>query len=200
MKEIKEIIAENITKLRKQKKWTQLELSEKIHYSDKAVSKWERGESSPDVDSLYKLSEIFGVSVDYFFQEQKESKWKYLSRKRYDLRNSILILALLCTAILFIAVVVLVAAYYKDPNSISYTWISFLYCLPIWGVMCGCFFIKFKEYKIGQLISFSAVLWSLLTVIYLQLLFDNNNVWMLFLVGIPLQLAIWVVWMLSKKS
>ena len=179
---------------------TQEFVAESLGVSRQAVSKWERGESSPDVDSLYKLSDIFGVSVDYFFHKQVDNKWKYLSKKRFDLRNSILILALLCSAVLFIAVVVLVAAYIKDPSSINKTWISFLYCVPIWSFMSGVFFIKFKEYKIGELISFSIVLWSILLVIYMQLYFIGNNVWMLFLVGIPLQIVIWVVWLLSKKN
>ena len=65
--DIKANIANNIVELRKRKKWTQAELAEKINYTDKAVSKWERGESTPDVDVLYNMAEIFGVTVDYFF-------------------------------------------------------------------------------------------------------------------------------------
>ena len=44
---------------------TQIELAEKINYSDKAVSKWERGESIPDVSVLLELSKLFGVSIDF---------------------------------------------------------------------------------------------------------------------------------------
>ena len=68
-RDIKEIIGGNITFLRKGKKWTQLELAEKMDYSDKAISKWERGESSPDPDALLALANLFDVQIDYFFHD-----------------------------------------------------------------------------------------------------------------------------------
>ena len=52
MEDIKDIVAVNLTNLRKANKITQLELAEKLNYSDKAISKWERGESLPDVVTL----------------------------------------------------------------------------------------------------------------------------------------------------
>ena len=56
MEDLKVIFAQNLIALRKQMKLTQIELAEKINYSDKAVSKWERGESIPDVSVLLLLS------------------------------------------------------------------------------------------------------------------------------------------------
>lgn len=61
---IKQTIAGNISKYRKIIGLTQTELSEKINYSDKSVSKWERGEGVPDVPTLVRLSEIFGITVN----------------------------------------------------------------------------------------------------------------------------------------
>ena len=55
MNDIKQNIANNITELRKSRKWTQLDLANKLNYTDKAISKWERGESTPDVETLYKM-------------------------------------------------------------------------------------------------------------------------------------------------
>ena len=57
----REIIAENITALRKSARLTQAELAEKLNYSDKAISKWERGDSVPDVLVLAELAELYGV-------------------------------------------------------------------------------------------------------------------------------------------
>ena len=54
----KEIVRENLVKLRKEHKLTQMELAEKIGYSDKAISKWERGESAPDVATLVQLADL----------------------------------------------------------------------------------------------------------------------------------------------
>lgn len=68
---IKHTVAGNISKYRKNKGLTQYELSEKINYSDKSISKWERGDGIPDVPTLVQLSEIFGVTVnDLIYDEQ----------------------------------------------------------------------------------------------------------------------------------
>ena len=65
MEDLKSIIAENITALRKGSSMTQIELAEKLNYSDKAISKWERGESVPDITVLKAIADMFGVTVDY---------------------------------------------------------------------------------------------------------------------------------------
>lgn len=53
-----------ISSLRKERGMTQLELAEKMGVTDKAVSKWERDLSFPDINSIPKLAEIFEISVD----------------------------------------------------------------------------------------------------------------------------------------
>jgi transcriptional regulator with XRE-family HTH domain len=59
-----QIIAVNITYYRKQLNLTQLQLAEKLQYSDKTISKWERAEGVPDIFVLKELSQLFGVSLD----------------------------------------------------------------------------------------------------------------------------------------
>ena len=68
MEDLKPIIARNISALRQAAGMTQMELAEALHYSDKAVSKWERGESLPDVTILKKISQLFEVTVDYLLE------------------------------------------------------------------------------------------------------------------------------------
>lgn len=68
-KDLKDIFAENLTALRTEAKMTQLELGGAISYSDKAISKWERGEAIPDAYVLTELAKIFGVTVDYLLNE-----------------------------------------------------------------------------------------------------------------------------------
>ena len=65
LNELKLICAGNIINLRTRENMTQAELGAKLNYSDKSISKWERGESMPDAFVLKQLSELFGVSVDY---------------------------------------------------------------------------------------------------------------------------------------
>lgn len=62
--DVKLIISKNIIKYRKKMGLTQLELAEKLNYSDKTLSKWERGESMPDIVTLKQLADIFMISVD----------------------------------------------------------------------------------------------------------------------------------------
>ena len=63
MKNTKEIIQQNLIALRKQNGLTQLELATKINYSDKAISRWEKGEVMPSVDILESLANVYGVQI-----------------------------------------------------------------------------------------------------------------------------------------
>ena len=89
MKDIKSILAKNISELRRANNLTQLELAEKLNYSDKAVSKWERAEAIPDISVLIEIANIFGVTLDYLikaehaqenFADTKSEKTKYNRR------------------------------------------------------------------------------------------------------------------------
>ena len=71
---MKKTLGAMIAELRKQHGMTQLELAEKMGVTDKAVSKWERDLSCPDVSSLPRLAEVFGISVDELMQVKSESK------------------------------------------------------------------------------------------------------------------------------
>ena len=73
MQDVKVIFAQNLISLRKQMKLTQIELAEKINYSDKAVSKWERGESIPDVTVLMTIASLFGVTLDFLVSEHADN-------------------------------------------------------------------------------------------------------------------------------
>ena len=70
MEDIKNIVAKNITELRILNNMTQLELAEKLNYSDKTISKWERAESSPDISVLVEMADLFGVTLDYLVKTE----------------------------------------------------------------------------------------------------------------------------------
>ena len=70
---MKKTLGTMIAELRKQHGMTQLELAEKMNVTDKAVSKWERDLSCPDINSLPNLAEILGVSVEELMQTKKEA-------------------------------------------------------------------------------------------------------------------------------
>ena len=83
MEQFRKTVAKNIAELRVANGYTQFELGEKINYSDKAVSKWERGESVPDAYVLKKLAGIFEVSVDYLLEEHPDDAKKPKARNKY---------------------------------------------------------------------------------------------------------------------
>ena len=67
--QLKAIVAQNLIELRKSKNMTQSELGEKLNYSDKTISKWENGDSSPDLSALCKIAKVYGITLDDLTQE-----------------------------------------------------------------------------------------------------------------------------------
>jgi len=103
---IKDIIAKNITCLRKREGMTQAELANRLNYSDKAISKWERGESLPDAEMLYNISILFNVRIEYLFQDHNyaglslaETQKLEKKEKRTKVVIALTILAILLTLI-----------------------------------------------------------------------------------------------------
>ena len=77
-------IGNNISRLRKQKQMTQLELADKLNISYQAVSNWERGISMPDISKLGELSELFDVSIDEILENKRISKNSIFRSNRFD--------------------------------------------------------------------------------------------------------------------
>lgn len=99
----KQTLGMMIASLRKEKGMTQMELAEKMGITDKAVSKWERDLSCPDVNSLPKLAEIFDVTVDELMQVKTEAREEITKDKKVSVE-------LICKAVALamgVAVVVL---------------------------------------------------------------------------------------------
>ena len=87
---LRRIVAANIVSLRTANHMTQLELGEKLNYSDKAISRWERGEAVPDAGVLLQLSQLFGVTVDYLLHEHAEEKSQKIPPRRINHRTCLL--------------------------------------------------------------------------------------------------------------
>ena len=88
MEELKLIIAKNIAELRKKNGMTQAEFAEKLNYSDKAISKWERGESVPDIATLKQIAEMFGVTIDYLLEEDHTKADALMDTLRRDRKRN----------------------------------------------------------------------------------------------------------------
>ena len=175
MDDIKKIIANNIIELRAEVGMKQAELAEKINYSDKSVSKWERGESLPDVYILSQIAELYGVSVSALIgeiQPPKESKPHY--------HMFILLLSLALT----MAVATLLFSMFMICKVDYPAWMFFVYALPVCSIIC----IVFTSLWWGILwqgVSVSALIWTLGLSLYLS--FELENVSLIFLVCAALQ-------------
>ncbi|HFH9916809.1 TPA: helix-turn-helix domain-containing protein [Streptococcus suis] len=107
-------LAQQIRVLRTTNNLSQDELAENLYISRQAVSKWENGEATPDIDKLVQLAKIFGVSLDYLVlgkepekeivveQRGKMNVWEYLNEesKRQLTRGDVVVLIFLAVILL----------------------------------------------------------------------------------------------------
>ncbi|MFR5103617.1 MAG: helix-turn-helix domain-containing protein, partial [Christensenellaceae bacterium] len=93
---VKMIVAKNLIELRKRKNFTQGELAEMLNYSDKTISKWENGDSLPDISVLASLAEIYGITLDDLIHENAAEKVadKAEEKKALERYNQWIILSL----------------------------------------------------------------------------------------------------------
>ena len=198
MEDLKAIIAKNITELRKKNNMTQIELAEKINYSDKAVSKWERGESVPDISVLKQIADMFSVTVDYLINEEhikEEEETRHYTGRR--LRNRMLITAISITLVWFVAIFI-----YSNVDLVvsgKPHWLTFLYAVPasmiVWLVFNTIWFNRRRNFLI-----ISLLMWSALACFYISMQVFGFDLWLFFLLGIPGQIII-ILWsgLRSKK-
>ena len=187
MKELKNIVAENLTFLRKQNKLTQLELAEKLNYSDKSVSKWEHAETLPDIEILKKLADLYGVTLDYIVSEEKHEEKVKFYKKRQNTQNQIIISLLGISFVWLVAVLIFV---YSNIILNANYWLVYIWALP---VCCAVLFYFNKMWGNKKWLYFimSCFVWTLLLAVYLQFL--NYNMYLIFLIALPVQVAI-ILW------
>lgn len=187
MKPLNDIIAENLTALRKANSLTQIELAEKLNYSDKSVSKWERGETVPSVEVLTELARLYSVTLDYMVCEHADETVKYEHETKVSYNNKIIVtlLAILVVWLLAITVYLYVNMIYK-----LNLWIFYIWAVPvstIVGLVFNCIWGKARD----RFVIMSILVWTLLASFYLQFL--QYNLWGIFVLGVPLQIAI-ILW------
>lgn len=184
---LRKTVAKNIAQYRKAHHDTQLDLATKLNYSDKSVSKWERGESLPDVYILSQIAELYGVSVSALIgeiQPPRESKPHY--------HMFILLLSLALT----MAVATLLFSMFMICKVDYPAWMFFVYALPVCSIIC----IVFTSLWWGILwqgVSVSALIWTLGLSLYLS--FELENVSLIFLVCAALQ-VLTLLWEGFRKS
>ena len=172
---------------------TQLELAEKLNYSDKSVSKWERGESLPDIIVLKNLADLFEVPLDYLVEEEHSEKFVRISKEEVNdkiKRNYYIITATSIFIVGIIATLIFVILVMVFPNT-YYSWLCYAYAVPagviVWLVFNSLWFNPRRNYMIV-----SCLVWSILTALYLTFLLLGFNIWPMLFMGIPAQIVIWL--------
>lgn len=208
---LKRQIGANIASYRKRESMTQAGLAEKINYSDKAVSKWERGESIPDVLILVQLAELFGITVNELVQNPDAlpenpgkieramgvAVEKTLKRKA-DKRIILMLSSLLVWFVALLCVVVL------SLFEIHQAWIAFVYAIPTDGIVMLSLRSAWKDFRWNRFL-ISMIMWGGLLSIYASILiFIQPAMWLqllrIFLLGIPGQIAILLWFKLFRKN
>ena len=184
MDDLKEIIGKNIQYLRKESDMTQQDLADKLNYTSKAVSKWERGESMPEIEVLAAIASLFNVTVDFLLHEDsKVHKKDYVPSEVKD-KNKMLVTALVVTIVWTIMAIVFV---YTMQNNGKTLWQLFIWAIPLSFLVIA---ISLRQYKrIDQMIVLSLFLWTLLLAFFIQFQFEIP---LIFLIGIPAQLALFI--------
>lgn len=183
MKNIREIIANNLQTLRKNKRLTQSEVGEAVHYSDKAVSRWEKGESLPDVETLQKLANLFDVDTDYLFKEHIISPIIPASSKQQLINKSVCI----ALSVLIVWLTALLLFLYLNIYNNILCWQIFVWAVPASSLVLAYFNRIWGNKKYSIYIS-SIFIWSFIASIYLQ--FITYNLWLIFFVGAPVQVVL----------
>lgn len=207
---LKKQIGANIASYRKRNGLTQVGLAEKLNYSDKAVSKWERGESAPDVLTLIQLAELFGVTVNELVEDPNalpkelgavervmEKAVEKTFKRKADKRIILMLSSLLVwfVALLFFVIFTIL----EIPKS----WIAFFYAIPANAIVLLSLRSAWKDFRWNRAL-ISVIMWggllsvfsSLLTFLRVDLW---SRLWLLFLLGIPGQIAILLWFEIYRK-
>ena len=200
-------IGSNIALYRKRAGLTQAALAEKLNYSDKAVSKWERGESMPDVMTLVQLANQFDITVNDLLLDPNELPGnpgslekamvqvseKALKRKA----NKNVILALSSILCWFVALFIFVVVSSFDiPNG----WLPFFYAIPANAIVLLSLRSAWRDFRWNKAL-ISIIMWgSILSMHMTMLMLLDFNMWKLYLLGIPGQIAIWLWFRLFRPS
>lgn len=195
MEDVKSCIRENLIRLRKENKFTQQELAKKLNYSDKAISRWELGESLPDISVLIQVCELFNVEFDWLIHKHEVNEKIEQKAKNQTLSMKIAIACLIVVSCFSLAMVFFVYSLIFNSES---TWKIFLWAIPASTI--GLMFIcrKWLNY-VAKISLLSVCMWSLLACIYF-VFYPANNIWALFFIGIPVQAILILLYFIKERK
>lgn len=185
MEELKQIFAANLIRLRTAAGMTQAELAQLIHYSDKAVSKWERAESIPDAAVLKTLAVQFRVTVDYLLEAHEDKDEVQPSPKKRGFNTRMVILVALMG--IWTVAMLIYAIFWILGRQV---WLVAVAALPVTLIALLVFNSLWNRGRYNMWIV-AGLVFSLFLLIYCSLV-PRYNVWQLFLVLIPAEATVFL--------
>lgn len=183
MEELKAVFAANLIVLRTGAGMTQTELAEKLHYSDKSVSKWERAEAVPDAYVLTQIAAIFGVTVDELLVEN--TRWERKKKSppvEYSRRSVVLCtLAGIWTLCMLEFVILWILGHVY--------WITFVAAVPISLIVLLIFNSAWNAGRHNVWLV-AVLVAAVVVLVYLAML--RFNLWQLFLVLVPAEAVVFL--------
>ena len=193
MDDLKYTTASNIINLRQKAGMTQSELAALINYSDKSVSKWERAEAVPDAYVLKKMSEIFGVTVDYLLSPH--DGWDQDPRQKKPAYSNQVIILLSVTGVWMLALILFISLWLLG----NLVWIIFIYAI-LFSMLVLLVLNSVLEQGRHNYFIISALLLSVVASLYFSFLyFGKQNYWQLFLLLAPAWLVVFLTSRLRKR-
>ena len=193
MDDLKYTTASNIINLRQKAGMTQSELAALINYSDKSVSKWERAEAVPDAYVLKKMSEIFGVTVDYLLSPH--DGWNQDPRQKKPAYSNQVIILLSVTGVWMLALILFISLWLLG----NLVWIIFIYAI-LFSMLVLLVLNSVLEQGKHNYFIISALLLSVVASLYFSFLyFGKQNYWQLFLLLAPAWIVVYLASRLRKR-
>lgn len=150
--EFKNAVAKKIAYYRKLEGITQGELGDILNYSDKSVSKWERGEGIPDAYVLSKIAEHFGVTLnDLTSEKEPKISGKFLKRREFVPYLSVGLVWLVCALVFFALVII--------PFDFGREWLAFVYAVPSSFIVATVFSCIWYG-LLPRAVCISGIIWS----------------------------------------
>lgn len=184
---LREYFAKNLSTYRKALGITQLELAEKLNYSDKSISKWERGDGLPDLTVTAQLADIFGLTVNDLIAEKP--------RRRFLSTRNKTIITLLSIGVAWLIASILFFLFQLVAPSFS-SWLFFIYAIPTSSIIAIVFSAVWWK-KIHLFLSVSLLIWSLAVCIVVSL--SISSISLIFIVAAVFQILT-ILWFLIKKQ
>ena len=192
MEDLKAVFASNLIRLRTAAGLTQAELGEKLHYSDKSISKWERAESLPDAFVLKMLAEIFGVTVDHLLSSHDSWEKPATMRDTKEEYSRLFIVLCVIAGIWTLTVVQFVVFWLLG----HVLWITFVAAVPLTLITVLVFNSVWNAGRHNMYIVAGLVL-CIIVLVYLSLL--QYNFWQLFLIILPAEIVVFLGFRIRKR-